>query len=54
MHWFCANFRLPFLIDLHVSGCPEYDLTISRKYLFVCVTKAFTASVAKELINRIQ
>ena len=36
------DFRL--LIDLHILGCPEHDLTISGKYL--CVTKNFLASVA--------
>ena len=31
------DFRL--LMDLHVLGCPEYDLTISGKYLSVCVSE---------------
>ena len=26
-----------FLMDLHVLGCPEHDLTIFRKCLSVCL-----------------
>ena len=41
-----------FLMDLHVLGCPEHDLTIFGKCLCVC-DKNFVASVARELMNRI-
>ena len=27
-YYFIANFHFRFLIDLHVLGCPEYDLTM--------------------------
>ena len=48
------DFRL--LMDLHDLGCPEHNLTISRKCLFVylCVhDKNFVANVARELNHRI-
>ena len=61
-------FDLRFLMDLHVLGCPEHDLTIFAKCLSVCLSvclcvcmcvclcvcdKNFVASVARELMNRI-
>ena len=56
-------FDYGFLMDLHVLGCPEHDLTISGKmflclsmclYVCVCVyAKNFVASVARELMHRI-
>ena len=51
---FVKIFDFRVLMDLHVLGCPEHDLTISGKCLFVsmCATKNF-ASVARELIHRI-
>ena len=49
------DFRL--LMDLHVFGCPEHEMTISeKKSVCVCVCvcdKNFVASVAQELISRI-
>ena len=56
------DFRL--LMDLHVLGRPEHELTISGKCLPVCVfvygcvclcvcDKNFVASIAQELIKRI-
>ena len=48
------NFR--FLMDLHVLGCPEHDLTISGKCLSVCwcvCDQNFAENVAQELIDRI-
>ena len=52
-----SDFR--FLMDLHVLGCPEHDLSISGKCLsvcesvYVCVRHKFRTSVAQKLINRI-
>ena len=51
-------FDFRFLLDLHVLGCPEQDLTISGKCLPVCLSaclcdKNFVASVAREQMNRI-
>ena len=47
-----------FLMDLHILGCPERDLTISGKCLWVCVSvslcvcdKNFVASIARELMT---
>ena len=34
---FVKTFHFWFLIDLQVLGCPEHDLTISRKHLSVWV-----------------
>ena len=54
--WFRENFRLPFLINLHVLGCPEHEVNISGKCLSVCLCvcdKYFVASVARERMNRI-
>ena len=55
-YWFNANFR--FSVDLHVLGCPEHDLTISGKCLFVCLSacvygKNSVASVTAELMPKI-
>ena len=48
------NFDFWFLMDLHILGCFEYDLTISGKCLCACVCdKNFMASVAREPIDRI-
>ena len=33
--FFVKIFDFQFLMDLHVFGCPEHDLAISEKYLFV-------------------
>ena len=49
-------FDFRFLMDLHVLGCPEHDLTIFGKCLSACLCvcdKNFVASVARELNNRI-
>ena len=53
-------FDFRFLMDLHILGCPEHDLTISGKCLSVCESvclcvcdKNFVASVAQELMNRV-
>ena len=32
---FVRIFDFRFLMNLHVLGCPEHDLAISEKYLFV-------------------
>ena len=40
------------MMDLHVLGCPEHDLTISGQCLSVC-DKNFVATVARELMHRI-
>ena len=49
---FVKNFDFRFLMNLHVLGCLEHDLTISRKYLSVC-DKNFVKSVTRELMRRI-
>ena len=49
-------FDFRFLMDLHVLGCPDDDLTISGKCLSVCMCvcgKSFVASLAQELMDRI-
>ena len=53
---FVQIFDFRFLMDLHVLGCPEHDLTIFGKCLSVCLTvwdKNFVTSVAQELKHRI-
>ena len=45
-------FDFQCLIDLHVLGCSEQDLTISGICLSVC-DKNFVASVAQKLMDRI-
>ena len=53
---FVKIFDFRFLMDLHVLGCPDGNLTISGKCLsvYLCVSdKNFVASVARELMNRI-
>ena len=45
-------FDFMLLMDLHVLGCSEHDLTISRKCLSV-YDKNFMASVSRELMNKI-
>ena len=53
---FLQIFDFRFLMDLHVLGCPDHDLTISGKCLSVwlCVCdKNFVASVTRELMHRI-
>ena len=36
-HNFHFGFNFRFLMDLHVLGCPEHDLTISGKCQSVCL-----------------
>ena len=44
---FVKIFDFRFLMDLHVSGCPEHDWTISGKGVSVCACdKNFVASAA--------
>ena len=48
---FVKIFDFHFLVDLHVLGCLEHDLTTFGK-MSVC-EKNFVASVAKKLMHRI-
>ena len=57
---FVIIFDFQFLMDLHVLGCPEHELTFSEKCLPVCLCvclhvcdKNIVASIAPELISRI-
>ena len=47
---FVQTFDLRFLMDLHVSGCSEYDLTTFTKSLSVCDTN-FVAALDRNLEN---
>ena len=40
-------------MDLHVLGCPEHDLIISRKYFLSVRDKNFVSSIAQELKQRV-
>ena len=40
-YWFCETFNFRFLMDLHVLGCLQHDLTISGKCLSVSVREKF-------------
>ena len=51
-----ANKTYTVLTDLHISGCPEYDFVISRKYLPLLGSvqnKHFMAIITRKLTKRI-
>ena len=57
---FVQNFGFRFLMDLHVLGYPEHDLTIFGKFpvclscVCLCVCdKKLVATVTQKLMNRI-
>ena len=49
---FVQIFIFRFLMNLHISGCPEHDSTVSGKCESVCACdKNVVASVARELMR---